>query len=246
MADDILDSHEQSEQARQWLQQNGTSIVTGILLGLAALLGWQQWQQSSLNHRAEAFSKFESLQEAVDKDDKELASKLVEDLRKNYASSPHAALAALELAELQLKDAQLPEAESSLKFVAENAQADSIKSLASLRLARVQLGRGAAQQALDTLKVIEGDSYAGERDQIRGDALSSLGKVEDARKAYDAALAKLDVAASQRKAIEAKRDDLLAGSAAPAAAVAPPAPVSTPAPASPATESEAAAPAEQG
>ena len=57
MADDIIDAHEQSEQARQWLQKNGSSIIMGILLGLAVLLGWQRWQQSSVNHRADAMLK---------------------------------------------------------------------------------------------------------------------------------------------------------------------------------------------
>jgi len=97
MADDIIDAHEQSERARQWLQQNGSSIVIGILLGLAVLLGWQRWQQSGVSHRAEAMVKFDELQAAVDKDDAELALKLGDDLRKNYADTAHSALAALEL-----------------------------------------------------------------------------------------------------------------------------------------------------
>ena len=38
-------------------------------------------------------------------------------------------------------------------------------------------------------------------------------KSEEARKAYDASLAAMDVAAQQRKMVEAKRDDLAAGGA---------------------------------
>jgi predicted negative regulator of RcsB-dependent stress response len=229
MADDIIDAHEQSERARQWLQKNGSSIIMGILIGLAVLLGWQRWQQSSVNHRAEAMVKFDDLQAAVDKDDKELASKLVEDLRKNYGDTPHAALGALELAEMHLKSQQVPEAESSLRFAAEQGGAASIKSIASLRLARVLLGRGEAQKALDALKGVTPDAYVSEVEQVRGDALLALGRLDEARKAYDAALALIDVASSQRSSLEAKRDDVAAGAApapAPAAEIAPvPAPV---------------------
>lgn len=243
MADDIIDAHEQSEQARQWLQKNGSSIIMGILLGLAVLLGWQRWQQSSVNHRADAMLKFDDFQAAVDKDDKELAGKLVEDLRKNYGDTPHAALGALELAEMQLKAGQVPEAESSLRFAAEQDESASIKAIATLRLARLLLGRGEAQKALDAVSAMDAESYVAEREQVRGDALLALGRGEDARKAYDAALAVMDVAAQQRRTLEAKRDDVAAGGP----VVTAPAPPAVPAAAEPATPPAAApAPAEQG
>ena len=238
MADDIIDAHEQSEQARQWLQKNGSSIIMGILIGLAVLLGWQRWQQSGVNHRAEAMVKFDDFQAAVDKDDKELAVKLVEDLRKNYGDTPHAALGALELAEMHLKASELPEAESSLRFAAEKGGSASIQSIASLRLARVLLGRGEAQRALDALKGVAAGAYAGELEVVRGDALLALGRPDEARKAYDAALAVIDVASTQRASIEARRDDVAAGGA-PASTPAPAAeaaPVPTPAPVAPAEQ----------
>lgn len=240
MADDIIDAHEQSERARQWLQKNGSSIVMGILLGLAVLLGWQRWQQSGVDHRAEAMLKFDDLQAAVDKEDKELAAKLVDDLRKNYSDTPHAALGALELAEMHLKAGQLPEAESALRFAAEQGGSASIQSVASLRLARVLLARGQAQKALDTLKGVAADAYVSEVEQVRGDALLALGRGEDARKAFDAALAAMDVASAQRAVLEAKRDDLAAG-AAPRPAETAPAPEAAPAPTPAAAET-----AEQG
>lgn len=211
MADDIIDAHEQSEQARQWLQKNGSSIIMGILLGLAVLLGWQRWQQSSVNHRADAMLKFDDFQAAVDKDDKELAGKLVEDLRKNYGDTPHAALGALELAEMQLKAGQLPEAESSLRFAAEQDESASLKAIAQLRLARLLLSRGDAQKALDAVNAMSAESYVAEREQVRGDALLALGRGDEARKAFDAALAVMDVAAQQRRSLQAKRDDVAAG-----------------------------------
>jgi predicted negative regulator of RcsB-dependent stress response len=218
MADDIIDSHEQSERAREWLQKNGSSIVMGILLGLALLLGWQRWQQSSVDHRAEAMVKFDDLQAAVDKDDAELAGKLGDDLRKNYGDTPHAALAALELAEMQLKAGKLPESESSLRFAAEQGGSQSIQSIASLRLARALLGRGEAQKALDALKAVAPDAYVSEVEQVRGDALLALGRSDEARKAYDAALVAMDVGSPQRAMIEARRDDVAAGGAAPSPA----------------------------
>lgn len=213
MADDIIDAHEQSERARQWLQQNGSSIVIGVLLGIAVLLGWQRYQLSGVSHRAEAFVKYEDLRSAVDKEDTELAASLAEDLRKNFGDTPHAALAAMEMAEQEVKAGKLPEAESSLRFVSAEAGSEPLRAIAAMRLARVLLTRGEAQKALDALKPVSAEAYTAERELIRGDALVALGKSEEARKAYDASLAAMDVAAQQRKMVEAKRDDLAAGGA---------------------------------
>jgi len=240
MADDIIDAHEQSEEARKWLQQNGSSIVVGILLGLAALLGWQRWEQSSVNHRAEAMIKFEDLQAAVDKNDDELAGKLVEDLRKNFGETPHAALASLEHAESLVKAGKLEEAEAMVKFAVDKGVPESVQSVARLRLARLMLARGQSQPALDVLKNVKIEGFEAQTDGLRGDALMALGKPDEARKAYDLALAATDVAATSRRMLEIKRDDLAAGTA-PAAAVG-----SLPAAADPAPPAvEAEKPAEQ-
>lgn len=211
MADDIIDAHEQSERARVWLQQNGSSIIVGVLIGLAVLLGWQRWQQSGVAHRAEGLAKFEQMEQAATKDDQELAGKMLEDLRNNYSDTPHASLAALEQAEMLIKVAKLPEAESALRYAVENSKQPTIQAIAGVRLARVLIARGEPQKALDALNLVKLDGFQAETESIRGDALVALGKTADAIKAYDAALAATDVAAPQRRSIEVKRDDLSAG-----------------------------------
>jgi predicted negative regulator of RcsB-dependent stress response len=220
MADEY-DAHEQSERARQWLQKNGGSIAIGILLGLAALLGWQRWQAVGVNHRAEALMKFEQLAEASEKGDQELVDKLLADLRKNYADTPHAVLAAMKDGEALVKAGKPEEAAGVLRDATRDAASPAIAAIASLRLARVEIARGNAQAALDALAAIKIEGYTAEIEHLRGDALDALGRSEDARKAYEAALAATDVAATQRRLIEAKRDDLAGRSAAATPAASP-------------------------
>ena len=231
MADDIIDAHEQSEQARKWLQQNGSSIVVGVLLGLAVLLGWQRWQQSGADHRAEALVKFEELQAAADKDDAELAGKHLDDLRTNYADTPHAALAALEQAEILVKAGKLDEAEPLVRFAVDKGVPETVQGVAQVRLARLLIARGEPQKALEVVKSIKIEGFTSQVESRRGDALVALGKRDDARIAFDAALAATDVAATHRRLLEIKRDDLLAGGAAPM--LAPPAPPAAAVPAPP-------------
>ena len=229
MADDIIDAHEQSEQARKWLQQNGSSIVVGILLGLAVLLGWQRWQQSGVDHRAEALAKFEELQAAVDKEDTELAGKHLDDLRSNYEDTPHAALAALEQAEGLVKAGKLADAEALIRFAVDKGVPETVQSVARLRLARLLIARAEPQRALDALREIKIEGFTAEIENLRGDAFLALDKRAEALKAYEAALAATDVGSGQRKPLEVKRDDLAAGGA-PAVAQAVPQATAAPAP----------------
>ena len=59
--DDLLDEHEQSERVRGWLRNNGGGLITGILLGLAVIGGWQWWQQHQAGARAEAGARYDTL-----------------------------------------------------------------------------------------------------------------------------------------------------------------------------------------
>lgn len=213
MADDIIDAHEQSERARQWLQQNGSSILVGVLLALATLFGWQRWQQSGVDHRAEALLKFERLQDAFLKDDLELANSLAEDLRKNFRGTAHAGLAALKQAEQAAKDGRTAEAESALRFVVEQSKDGSLGQVATLRLARLLVGKGEAESALKLLEDANLVGYDGERDAVRADALALLGRQEQALEAYDRALAAADVGSPQRRWLQMRRDDLATGPA---------------------------------
>lgn len=246
MADDIIDAHEQSERARQWLQQNGGSIVIGILLALAALVGYQRWDQSSVNHRAEALIKFENLTAALDKSDTELAQSIAEDLRKNYGGTAHAGLAALKQADMANQAGQLDDAEAALRFAAEQGKPESVRTIAKLRLARVVLAKGSADQALAILDGAKLAGFGAEREAVRGDALAALGRRDEALSAYDQALAETDVAAPSRRWLQMRRDELASsGLLAQAATPAPAAPVSPAADAELEADTETAAP-EQG
>lgn len=227
MAEEI-DSFEQSERARQWLQQNGGSIVVGILLGLAVLLGWQRWQQSQVNHRAEALLKFEEFQAAIDKQDGELATKLADDLRKNFSGSTHASLAALEQAETAITGGKIDDAVIFLEFVAKDGKPAGVRTVAELRLGRLHIAKGEAQKALDRMNKLTAKGFEAEIATIKGDAYIALGNLTEARKQFDIALASTDSAAPQRRTLEVKRDDVIASIESPPAAEA--APAAAPAP----------------
>ncbi|HBC19536.1 MAG TPA: hypothetical protein DC022_12505, partial [Alcanivorax sp.] len=44
MVDYIRDEEEQVERIKAWWQENGTAAVITVVLAVAALIGWRQWQ----------------------------------------------------------------------------------------------------------------------------------------------------------------------------------------------------------
>ena len=49
-----LSEKEQLEQMRAWWADNGRFVIGGVLLGVAALVGWNQWQASIQKSRVAA------------------------------------------------------------------------------------------------------------------------------------------------------------------------------------------------
>jgi hypothetical protein len=72
------------------------------------------------------------------------------------------------------------------------------------RLAETWLDEGKSDEALKLLDAKTSDAFTGVYADLRGDALSAAGRNDDARKAYEIALAKLDARSPYRNYIEVK------------------------------------------
>jgi len=208
MAIEILDEHEQGERVRAWLRDNGGAIVGGIALGIAGIVGWQWWSSSKYEHRLDAATQYEALLQAVESKDRDALDSITASLAKEHADTPYAALATLRRSRVLLDageaEGALADLQKAVKLAPDQATAD----LARLRAARAQLGSGQAQAALDGLNGLTSEAYQGLAQELRGDALLRLGKADDARAAYLAALLALDEVAPSRRLVELKLIDL--------------------------------------
>ncbi len=223
MAFEVLDEHEQGEVVRKWLRANAMSIAIGIAIGLLMIFGWQQWKARDLRAQGEAAVQYKAFTDAVEGKRDDDVTSIAAALRKDHAKSPFAVFAALHTAEKAAGKGDFDAAAADLQWAQSNVKDESIKALASLRLARVTLAKGDADAALKLADGVKDASYAATRDELRGDALARLGRADEARTAYTAALEKLDAMTPGRDVVEMKLADLPA-SAAPAAPAATPAP----------------------
>ena len=145
------DPVEQEEALRAWWQRHGKNVLTGIALALAVIVGVQWWLDQQRIKRENAAILYTQMMDRLDKDAAQaqsLAGKLMEE----YADTPYAAFAALAVARLEAEGGKLDAAAQRLRWALERAGfLSGGEDLVRLRLARVQLAQGQAEQALATL-----------------------------------------------------------------------------------------------
>lgn len=183
---------EQIERIKDVWQRHGAPVLTGVVLALAGVFGWNAWNNHQENKALNASAIYQSMLESVLQDDSEAnrarGAELAEQLRNDYAGTTYAAFAALMQARLAVEAEDFAAAEPLLREVVEQADDKALQEIARQRLARVlgQLDR--AEEALELFSgSVSGELLAG-REEVRGDLLQSLGRTADARQAYQAAL----------------------------------------------------------
>ncbi|GLQ46154.1 membrane protein [Dyella lipolytica] len=210
MAFDAYDDYEQSERVQKWLRQNGLSIVVGVVIGLIAIFGYQQWRNHRVGHQTAASGLYQQLQSVIDSGNSNAADVLVQQLMNDYADTPYAMFAVSDRARRQVESKQLDKALESLAWAEQHAPSPELKALVELRIARVQMAQGNAQEALSALNRMPADSYGIVGEELRGDALVKLGRRDDALKAYQAAVKAMGPGVQQGNEVQMKIDDLAA------------------------------------
>jgi predicted negative regulator of RcsB-dependent stress response len=193
--DDLLDEHEQGERVRQWLRENGAGLIGGVLLGLAAIGGWQWWQKQREQQRLQLGDQFQAVADSIEVNNLKQAQATLAKLPPGVYTT----LAALDLAKAQLDAGQRDAAIATLRKV--QIEEPALSTVANTRLALLLIDAGKGR---DALALLPADSTSAEVQQVRGDALFVLGDAAQARAAYEKALTHMDVGAPQRRLLELK------------------------------------------
>lgn len=200
---------EQVEALKQWWEKNGIKVIVFIVLLLGSVYGGQQWRQAQHDTAAAASSEYSKMMENWDAD-REKASEHADALLSNHGDTNYAALASLTLAASAIELADRDGAAARLNEVIRTTTSEELKALAALRLARIYLDKGEAEQALSTLNQLAPGAYEVAALELKGDIYLQQGKPEEARTAYDSAITKSDEMPGKRAMLEMKRDDLTA------------------------------------
>ena len=234
--DDLLTDQQQAEQVRGWLRQNGLFLAAGVGLGLLALFGFNQWNRLQEQKSVEASSYYETFLQAVSSRQLEQAEAGMATLAADFGSSPYADQGRLAMAKLYLDQGKPDKAAEYLKQVADGGHSPQMKSIGSLRLARVLAFQEKYDDALKALKDPGPTAFAAAFHDVRGDVYFAMGKPAEARSEYEQALnGEAANGLIDRTYVQAKLDDLGGATADLAAVAEAPGPVA-PAPATPPAE----------
>ncbi|HET7267127.1 MAG TPA: tetratricopeptide repeat protein [Oleiagrimonas sp.] len=202
------DDFEQGERIKEWLRHNGVAVVVGIVIGLALIFGYRQWNQHKADESAAAANQYRLIVNAYANDKAKQAGTLTDSLMKNHAQSSYAVFAATLRAKHYLGVDKSDKAIASLTWAAKHAGAGPLKVLSQIRLARAQINADKASDALDTLKAIPADAYNGLVAELRGDAQVKLKHDDAAIKAYQSAMAAFDEGSPQQRIVKMKIQNL--------------------------------------
>lgn len=189
MAVELYDEHEQGERVRNWIKENGFAVVMGLVLAFGGIFGFRFWQDHQLSQRLLAADYFSLIQAELEAGQTDSALEQFERMRSEVGRSPFVGLSALALASAQIERGRLEPAAQLYRDILANGQMESLWPLTRLRLARVLEAQGdlpAALALLDRERVPAG--FAAIWAETRGDLLLGLGRLDEARLAYQDAL----------------------------------------------------------
>ena len=197
---------EQAEALKKWWNENGKFIIAGVVIGIGAIFGWRGYNTHQAQQAVEASVLYEQMIIASREDDGENVTVYANRILENYKSSTYATFATLMLAKQAAETGELDEAETHLRWVLNNSSQEEFEHVARLRLARVLIAGEKLDQADKTLKVSNTGDFSSRYEELRGDILVKQNRVDEARQAYEKALA--NSADGNNPILQMKLDDL--------------------------------------
>ena len=206
---DMYDTHEQGERVKNWLRENGSAIVMGLVLAFGLMFGFKQWQQWETGKRQQASAEYQVLLGHIEQDNMDAAVPNYEVLKTEYPKSAYTAMASLVMAKARLNSGQADLAATALTHAMQNAQPAPVQVIARERLARVRLSQGDTAAALTLLDGAPSDEgFKSQFAEIRGDIHLANGATEQAIESYRTSLELLDERVGNRRFLIMKLEAL--------------------------------------
>ncbi len=200
---------EQVEALKKWWKENGSSVITGLLLGVSILVGGKAWFSYQETQALNASNIYAQMMAASNRNDTEMVRTHANELISNYTSSAYASLSSLLLARLAVQDGELAAARSQLQWTLDHANSAEVKHTARMRLVRVLIAQqeyAAASQLLASVKDQGANRYL--YTELEGDLALAEDRPARAAKAYKQALDQMPAQAPNRAFLTAKYENL--------------------------------------
>jgi len=216
--DDYMSEKEQLEWIASRVKEYAPWVLGAVAAGLLGVGAVRWWQGHTAQADLDAANRYEQVQNAFAHGDRNRAMVLIEELQHAHPHSPYVDQANLAAARVFVDSNELDRAAQSLQAVVQATRDPQLALIARLRLARVQIALGAADQALATLSAAPGKAFEASYDEARGDAYYAKGDARAALAQYRAAKAARGPGVAQNDALDLKINDLSDDTSVPATA----------------------------
>ena len=206
---DLYDTHEQGERVKNWLRENGSSIVMGLVLAFGSMYGYKQWQAWETSKHQQASAEYQMMVSLIEADNMDAAVPNFEVLKSEYPKSAYTSMASMMMAKARIRAGQLDIASTALTYAMNNAQPAPVRVVARARLARVKLSQGDTAAALELLDGAPSElGFESMFAELRGDIHLANGQTELAIKSYQTSLQTLEDGVGNRSLLTIKLEAL--------------------------------------
>jgi len=178
---------QQVEALKEWWHENGRAVIAGVVLGVLAIAGWTAYKGHQAKQAVEASDIFSKALDASADGDAAKAAELAKQVGADHGDTLYASYSYMAAAKAAIDAGDLDAAAANLLWVTDNGQSEEVKTIASVRLARVLGAQGNAADGLKALPGSYGDSFTALVEEARGDLHVAAGDLDAARTAYTAA-----------------------------------------------------------
>jgi len=207
---EIYDSEEEQVAAiKRWWKENGTSIITGVVIGVAMIAGWNFWQSYSKDKSHQASTLYGELLESIAGGKKESIEKISSRMSQQYGSTAYASFAALLMARTKVEQGDLDSAKKILEKQISESDSVELKHVARIRLIKLLHASDENEKGLQLIAQVDQASiqgFAASYDELKGDLYVGLDRLGEARTAYQSAL----MAGKSSPLLQFKLDDITA------------------------------------
>lgn len=208
MATYDLEEQEKIDGLKSWWEAYGTLVIVIMAILVAGMGGQQAWKYYQTQQIEQAAELYASLLQVDASDDPKKISDAAHLLMEGFPASGYAARAALISARASFEAGDVQNAKSRLQWTLDNTKEEELKDLVRLRLAGILLDERKYDDAVRLLDTKHGASFDGLYADLKGDVLTSAGKVPEARAAYQVALEKLTKKGTYHSIVQMKLDAL--------------------------------------
>lgn len=185
---DFLSDEEQLEKLKNWWDENGTTLIVGLVLAVAIVIGWR-WYNSARTSAAQGASDLYASFIATEGEARTAIATKIDD---EIEGTSYQIFTLFYRAQDAANEGDIVAAEAYLEEAIAVDASDLLSDVARIRLARLLQQQDKSEAALGALSGVRGIGFRAQVLELKGDIHLVRDERELAHEAYTSASAELD------------------------------------------------------